>query len=203
MDKKHLHHIWRKLPPILPWYFLIAAILAGSLSVYGLRSNNLQMIQLRNAVFAADKSGGDVETALKNLREFVYAHMNTSLDSGSSVKPPIQLKYRYDRLVAAEKARVDAANAQVYTDAQNYCQALYPASFSGGPRVPCITAYVTSHGTQAQPIPESLYKFDFVSPSWSPVLAGWSLVATALLLLLFIVRYGLERWLKTELHDQL
>ena len=161
------------------------------------------MIKLRAAVFSADKAGGDTETALKNLREFVYAHMNTNLDSGSSVKPPIQLKYQYERLVAAEKARVDAANTQVYTDAQTYCQALYPSSFSGGPRVPCITDYVTSHGTQAQPIPDGLYKFDFVSPTWTPDLAGWSIVVTVVLALLFGLRYGLERWLKAELRDQL
>src|SRR3989344_1028478 len=168
MNKRHVHHIWAKLRPVSYWYFLAAFLVSSVICVTALRNNNLTMIKLRDQVTQTDKDNGDIEAALKNLRRYVYSHMNTNLATGSQVKPPIQLKYRYDRLVQAEKDKVAAANAQIYTDAQAHCEQLYPQSFSGGPRVPCIQDYVTSHGVAAQPIPDSLYKFDFVSPAWSP-----------------------------------
>lgn len=200
MNKRKLHHYYKKFRAVSYWYFLAGFLIFGAISLYSLRQNNLQMIRLRDAVTQADKDNGDVETALRNLREYVYSHMNTNLSTGNNIKPPIQLKYRYDRLVEAEKAKTAQASGQVYTDAQAYCEKLYPGSFSGGPRVPCITDYVNSHPVPgASSIPDSLYKFDFVSPTWSPDLAGWTLVLSVIFLMLFIVRYGLERWARAEL----
>jgi hypothetical protein len=204
MNKKKLHHYWTKIRPVSYWYFLAAFIISLSVSIYALRQNNLHMIKLRNAVYQADQQNGNVEGALRNLREYVYAHMNTDLASGpNAIKPPIQLKYTYDRLVKAEEAQASAVNSQVYINAQATCQAEFPQSFSGGPREPCIQAYVLSHGAQQQTIPGALYKFDFVSPLWSPDLAGWSLVVSAILLFLFLLRLGLEKWSKRVLqpHD--
>jgi len=199
MAKKHAHSVWAKIKRFNPWYLLILSLISGLVCVYALRQNNLTMVKLRDQVFATDKANGDVETALRNLREFIYAHMNTDLDTNNSVKPPIQLKYRYDRLVQAEKQRVDKANSQVYTDAQHYCEQFISHVVFGGAHIPCVQNYITTHGVKEQPIPDGLYKFDFVSPSWSPDLAGWSLLLTIVLFLLFIVRLGLEKWVKHDL----
>jgi hypothetical protein len=122
--------------------------------------------------------------------------MNTDLSAGSSVYPPIQLKHTYDRLVAAEQDNARKANAAIYTEAQKYCERLHPQSFSGGPRVPCISEYVASHGVAIPTVPDSLYKFDFVSPSWSPDLAGWSLVLAAISFVLLSVRLAIPYVLK-------
>src|SRR5487761_1522488 len=100
MDKKQLHHFWTELRPVRPQYFLALAVVSGVVCVFSLRANNEHMIQLRNAVYQADKSSSNVEVALQNLREYVYGHMNTALAAGpTAVPPPIQLKYTYDRLV--------------------------------------------------------------------------------------------------------
>jgi preprotein translocase subunit SecF len=48
---------------------------------------------------------------------------------------------------------------------------------------------VTDHGAKPANIPQGLYQFDFVSPTWSPELAGWSLVATIIFLIGFIVSF--------------
>lgn len=200
MDKKQLHHFWVRIRPIKPWYFLIIALISGVVAVAALRQNDLAMIKLRQAVVTADQQNGDVETALRNLREYVYGHMNTNLASGNNaIRPPIQLKYRYERLVQAEKNRVAAINAKVYTEAQAVCEQQIPSGLSGGGRVPCIQQYVTAHGTRAQPIPDALYKFDFLSPAWSPDLAGWSLVFSSLSLVLYVITLGVDRWVKAEL----
>jgi hypothetical protein len=165
-----------------------------------MRSNYETMTTLRDAVYAADKQqdahDGTVEQALQDLRAYVGQHMNTRLSSDNGVYPPIQLKYTYDRLQQAEQARVDALNSQIYPNAQAYCEAKYPGSFSGGPRVPCISQYVKEHGTIAQKIPSAIYTFDFVTPRWSPDLAGWSLALAVLFFALAILRFFVGYLLK-------
>jgi hypothetical protein len=163
-------------------------------SVFALRENNLHMVKLRDAVYAADKNDGDVQGALTNLQRYVTAHMNTNLSSGNtSVYPPIQLKYTYDRLRAAN---LQASNASVYNDAQKYCEAQNSTDFSGRNRVPCIEQYVESHGVQPKPIPDAMYKFDFISPIWSPDLAGWSLLAALLFAILGVVWWLIARHIR-------
>jgi len=163
--------------------FLVFFIITGITAIYALRANNQTMVKLRAEVYATDQAAGDVNGALNNLREYVYGHMNTNLSSGSNaIKPPIQLKYTYERLLEAEQQTNASSNSQIYTDAQNYCQALVPAGASGRGRIPCVQDYVTSRGVKTTPIPTGLYQFDFVSPTWSPDLAGWSIVFAGLAL---------------------
>jgi len=166
--------------------FLISAIV----SILALRHNNQTMVNLRTQVYAADKAGTGVEPALDKLRAYVYGHMNTNLSSGNnSIKPPIQLKYTYDRLEA--QAEAASNNTKLYSDAEAYCQAQIPTGFSGGVRVPCITSYIFTHGGNAPvTIPAALYQFDFVSPTWSPDFAGWSAVLTVLLGLATLASFG-------------
>ena len=171
----------------LPYSVFLTLFIAGLvLSVGALRHNNQTMIQLRAEVFAADQADGDVNAALNNLREYVYSHMNTDLSSGgNAIKPPIQLKYTYERLLESQQQA--ASNSKVYNDAQTYCQEKIPASvsISGRGRIACVQDYVVNHGVNPSSIPTGLYEFDFVSPVWSPDLAGWSLVFTALMFLGF------------------
>src|SRR5579871_4679471 len=96
---------------IKPWYFLVLVVISGLVCILSLRANNEHMLGLRNAVFAADKSGNGVTTALQNLQAYVTTHMNTNLSTNNgSVYPPIQLQYTYQRLVQAETAAATGAN---------------------------------------------------------------------------------------------
>ncbi|HEV2402990.1 MAG TPA: hypothetical protein VGS08_02195 [Candidatus Saccharimonadales bacterium] len=195
MDKRFLHHIWTRIRAIKTIYLASAFVLSAVICLSALRSNNLTMSRLRSEVYTADKNGGNVEAALQTLRTYVGAHMNTALTSGSnSVYPPIQLRYTYQRLLQTAQAQSEAQNGHVYTQAEYYCQQLNPVSFSGRTRVPCVENYVATHGVHLPSIPAALYEFDFVSPKWSPDLAGWSLLVTALLLLATVLRYGLGYW---------
>lgn len=202
MDKKWFKHFYKVLKHVNIWVILAVAVMAGITSIVALRNNNLTALTLRDKVIQVDKEDGDIEAALRDLREYIYGHMNTSLSTGdSSIKQPIQLKYRYERLVAAEQNRLSAENGKIYQEAQAECEKLFPVGLSGSGRIPCITTYVSERGIQQKEIPDSLYKFDFVSPAWSPDLAGWSLVITSIAFALFVVRFGVERWVKAELHD--
>ena len=202
MDKRWFRRLGKHFNGINLWVFFAIAIIAGGISVFALRANNLKAMELRDKVIQTDKDNGDVEGALRELREHMYSHMNSDLTSGSnSIQHPIQLKYRYERLVQAEQERASTESEAVYKDAQAHCEELFPVGLSGSGRIPCITEYITSKGIEQKQIPDSLYKFNFVSPGWSPDLAGWSLLVAAVSFGLFVVRFGLERWVKQELHD--
>ncbi len=175
----NLHYRW--------WlgFFLLSALI----TVFALRANNQHMVQLRDQVYAADKNGQNVEEALDKLRSYVYGHMNTNLSTNNNIKPPIQLQYTYQRLESTALDRAQLTNEKIYNDAQNYCQATIPQGFYGTGRVPCVQKYVSEHAPQSLPktVPASLYQFDFLSPSWSPDLAGFALLLTGVLFMCMTV----------------
>lgn len=202
MRKRVLHHYQKVLRPISGWYFLVAAVIFFSVAAFALRQNNLEMLELREQVFQADEAGEGVEDALRDLREHVHGHMNTDLTTGdSAIHPPIQLKHTYERLVAKEQARHREKNESVYAQAESVCEARYPAGQLADGRVQCIESYVGDNANQTRTIPKELYQFDFVSPRWSPDLAGWSLVLGTIAAALFVVRFMLELWLKRALRQ--
>ncbi|MEX1058977.1 MAG: hypothetical protein WEC17_00870 [Candidatus Saccharimonadales bacterium] len=186
------------------YVFLVLFVVSALVSVYALRQNNLTMVELRDKVYEVDKNGGDVNGALNDLRQYVYSHMNTNLSSGNNaIKPPIQLRYTYERLVA--EANKKANDSGLYTEAANYCQARIPASvsISGRSRISCVQDYILSHGGKpAASIPNALYQFDFVSPTWSPDFAGWSLVLTTALFLAFIAKIVFDKILGAQLRQR-
>lgn len=198
MNKRRIHHLWTKVRWIKPWYFLVLAIISTVICVFALRANNQHMIVLRDAVYKADKDNTDIQKPLQNLRAYVTSHMNTDLNTGkSTVYPPIQLKYTYDRQVQAQVNQLTDSNTGLYSAAQAYCEAQNHTDFSGHNRVPCIEQYVQSHTTQPlAPIPDSLYKFSFVTPRWSPDLAGWSMLAAILSGLLFVATFAISRLMR-------
>lgn len=197
MNKNQFKDHYRKIRWLKPVYLLGLTALLVVVSLLALRANNEHMVKLRKAVTAADKNNTNVTLALQNLQAYVTTHMNTNLSDGNgSVYPPIQLQYTYQRLVDAESDQAASSNTQLYTDAQNYCQSQDSVDFSGHNRVPCVEQYVQTHDSSLPAISPSLYEFDFVSPTWSPDLAGWSLVATVICALLCVLDFGLSRYLK-------
>ena len=108
--------------------------------------------------------------------------MNTNLETSNGIYPPIQLQYTYERLMAARNNGASATangNEDLYNQAQKYCEQAIPSGFSGKYRLSCIQAFVkerTLSPNTVETIPKNLYQFDFVSPRWSPDLAGWSLL---------------------------
>ena len=175
---------------ILNWAInsLLIILLAGFgfIGVYNLRQNNLEMLRLREAVFTADRDNGDTGEALSKLQIFVVSHMNTTLPKLGDQKA-IQLKYTYDRKVAAEDARVAAARTALNSEATEYCQKAYPTS-SFTVRSQCVQDYFTAHPINKAEIPVELFSYDFVTPLWTPDTAGLSLLAAAVLAVVLILK---------------
>lgn len=205
MDKKFFRHFSKLIKPISPWVFLVVAAVSGVVCVLALRSNNLTVLHLRDEVNKVDQANGDVEGSLRSLREYIYGHMNTNLSEGANaIKPPIQLKYTYERLLAARLKNSSKDVSALYSKAQTECEKLYPKGQFGSGRISCVTDYVSIRSTNGEvlpTVPDSLYKFDFVSPLWSPDLAGWSLIVASVSMALFVIRFGLDRWVSAELRD--
>lgn len=201
MNNKKLYHLHHRFTFLRAWYFLIPAAIFAVLAVQGLRTNYTTMVELRKAVYVADEQNGDVETALTTLRKHVYGHMNTNMSSGTNaIKPPIQLKARYERLAAVDKERVKQANLQVTVTAEQVCGAQFPGTGFNAPRVACVQEYVRANGNaKQQTIPDDLYKFDFASPKWSPDKAGISILLSSIFLVLFVARMLLEYYMRRRL----
>lgn len=195
MNKRYIHQVWKGFRAVRPWYFLIITLVSGVICVFALRANNEHMIKLRAAVYTADQQNTNVEAALRQLQAYVTTHMNTNLNAGSNaVYPPVQLKYTYERLVKAQSDQIAQSNAQLYSAAQAACEQQNSTDFSGRNRVPCIEQYVLAHNpANTTPIPDALYKFAFTTPKWSPDLAGWSMVVTALSGLVFVLSFAINR----------
>lgn len=184
--------IWHRVSGISLMALTVLFMISIGISILALRANNVKMGELRQAVYIADEQGGDIELALQNLRVFVYSHMNTDLRAGStSTGAPIQLVNRFNAAVAAEQARVAAlssAASGVYADAQARCER---SSLPLTARAQCIQDYVAANGSgipQLNLPPKEFYSFDFASPIWSPDLAGWSLIVSAIIAMLILVR---------------
>ncbi len=169
----------RQVGTILFLFILTTISIFVTLQAY--IGNSAEAKRRYDALIAVDAAGGDVEKSLLELRTYIYRHMNTTIGSPTGIRPPIQLKGTYDRLVAAEKARVKAANDDLYNKAQKECERLFPEGLSGRGRIPCITEYVTKNAIVEQPIPDGLYKYDFAPPIWSPDTAGFGMLATVIL----------------------
>ncbi len=194
MNKRHIHHVWHIYRRIKPWYFVVVILIFGVLSLLSLRGNNVHMLRLRDAVYSADQKGGDVETALRNLRQYVYGHMNTSLSSGpNAVHPPIQLKYTYERLQQAQQSTLGQGNSALYVAAQRYCEG---QTQIGSEVIACIQQYANSHGAQLAVVPDSLYKFDFTSAKFSFDAAGFSIIFAGLSLVCFAISATYHWWIK-------
>lgn len=197
MTKKQLPPFLNRLSQLRPVYLLTLALISGVIGIFGLRANNEHMLMLKQTLYQVDQNNGNVQAALSNLQSYVTAHMNTELTTGiNSVYPPIQLAGTYDRLVRAQSDLLQKQNSQIYTDAQTYCEKLHP-ELSLANRVPCTEQYASSHGIQTVvPIPDSLYKFDFISPRWSPDLAGWSMVISVTSAFSAAGLFIVQRWAK-------
>ena len=167
--------------------FGCVTILFTVLSFVGLMQNSQGAVDRFETLKAVDKAGGDVEGALNDLRTYIYSHMNTQIGSELGINPPIQLSGTYDRLVAAEQARVSRINESLDSKAIAYCEAQNPDGFSGRYRIECVESYKVKNGAEQKVIEDDFYKFDFVPPRWSPDLAGFSILLAIFSGLIFFI----------------
>ncbi len=190
-DKRTIRQSLKHVQSIKTWQLFILLILSLFISATFLRLNNTGMIQRRDAIAGADKTGNSEEIAqrLYDLQRYAAAHMNA--DPGA-----VYLQEQYNRDVKAAvtlasgdldgydspQARADAIcnpnlQSHGYSKAYQDCM-LRELSREG---------LVVDPGTIKMPNP-SLYRYSFTSPLWSPDFAGWSVFVSILLTVIIVVR---------------
>jgi hypothetical protein len=169
------HHTSHKRSNIVITTSFVSTLVLGALSVGALRENNLRMLDLRQKVLDADARGESATEELSALQQHVTDHMNATPPKLGN-QPAIQLTTAYTKALEAEAYRVSQARTQIANEATAYCE----STLSGArlsTRADCVANYTAARPVTERTVVADLYRHDFVSPTWSPDLAGWLLVA--------------------------
>lgn len=201
MNKRLIHHFYQYFHQIKAWHLGVALLALSGLSVWELRNNSQRLEPLVAAVVEADRQDGDVDTALRRLGNYVTNHMNTQLDE------PVQLAYSYDRATQEVLTKAQAtAEGAIYKKAQEVCE---DPNVLLSVRALCIQDYVLKHAPPGrEPVEvkfpdKAAYTFNFVSPKWSPDLAGWLVALNIMVATLFVAWISLAWWVRRLLQHHL
>jgi len=180
--------ILRFLRHIKTWQLLIVLLLFVMLAAIFLRLNNLGMMERKDALIAADKTGdtAKIREATRELQNYVAHHMNTTTGR-------IALQKSYDRAVNAilENARPPEISETLYQQVTEECAAAW---YHGGSvaRAKCISEKIGDSGvggfeTPALPSAAAFY-VNFASARISFDLAGISVLICLFLIIVIIFR---------------
>lgn len=200
---------------IKAWHLLVILIPLLFLAATFLRFDHIEMTRLRDAVEASDAEGDDVRTAtaVDNLKRFVFSHtiVNFSEQNGKTTlyfgTGPFYLSNQYYRKAAAILAEAEAnvgddsnPNGNVYAAAMAVCK---PQAIANGwvwnspGYIACMTGEINKYPTSDTlaetikvelPSP-ALYRFDFISPIWTPTASGFTILACLLITIWLILKF--------------
>lgn len=138
----------------------------------GLSANARTAKDKARQIVAADQESLDTKTAQRELADYVYSHMNSSVQ--------YTLRGSFDRATeTVHLANQPQVSGQVYQQAQAACAGRADSIAQSR----CVTGYLSQHApTNPSSTPAELPKLaDFTialhAPRWTPDLAGLSLLA--------------------------
>lgn len=191
-------HILKRIQGLKTWQLVMIFTLLVFLSATFLRLNNIGMIQRRDAVLSADEKAGNGEVTkerLYALQRYASAHMNA--DTGV-----VYLQGSFDRDWEKIKKKAEKQNnqggANIYEKIER--EVCGPMARANGWRWPdpryisCQRKELEKYPggntlvNQVDPPDKELYRHSFVSPTWSPDFAGFSVLVTLLVALAIILR---------------
>lgn len=157
-----------------------------TITLFGLRQNNLEMIDLRNKVIEADKSLSweKVNSTASELQEYVNQHMNANTGQ-------IALQNLYDADVEKTFAEVNTdINSKSYQSASDNCQSVISQSgYQGYATCVADSVGVSNEQVVTPDLPNSsLYYLSFASPKLSFDLPGVCLVVMIVVFFIFLLR---------------
>ena len=191
-DKRNIRKNIKRIETVKTWQLIIILILSLFLSATFLRLNNTGMIERRNAIEGADKSGDtiDVASRIYDIQRYAAVHMNA--DTGVFY---LQEQYNRDVKLAVNQgsgeANTGANSPQARADAvcnPNLQYRGYSVAYQN-----CIIEQLDKAGQIVDPasirLPNpALYRYSFTSPAWSPDFAGFSVLVSLLIAGLVLVR---------------
>lgn len=188
--KRDVKRSLSRLEQIKVWQLVVLFVLMSFVTATFMRIDNNGMRERRAAVIAADKSGDDnaLHNRLVDLQAYTIRHMNSSTGD-------LDLVNKYNRDVEAASIAAqndDSGDNTIYRQADDYCRSIlggYSQTY-----VQCVYERIAQMPSVDDPTAEIelpspiLYRYNFVSPIWTPGFTGWSAVVTAAIGLLIIVR---------------
>lgn len=206
--------IFKSKPHVKTWQLVLLLIPLAFISATLLRFDHVKMLELKNAVVAADKEGDSekIKNALNELKKFTETHTvinleekngNFTLSFGSG---EIYLAKEYERVATALKIQAQEnagiyanPNGNIYAKAMSVCQPLahqYGWDWNTPDYIACyqteLSKYPTSDAIESEikaelPSP-SLYRYDFVSPLITFTPASIVSIITIILVVVIIIR---------------
>jgi len=211
-ERKTLRKWLRRAGLHFTWIMTMALMILMVVTAYALRTNNLGMLQLRNAVIAADKSGDRavLVKATSELQKYVSMHMNTYMGESG-----IALQHSYDQDVAkAVEESVARQQLDIPLDIYAQYDAQCRSQLAAGEwhYVNCISSHIDYTGKNfdfsAPKLPaKELYYVNFTPPRVSMDFAGIMVMICILLLLVIVFRVvfnlSLRLAIRLKLHKKL
>lgn len=189
-DKRQVRRSIKQLQRIKTWQLLVLLLICAFVAATFLRLNNIGMVQRRDAVLAADKSGElEVMTSrLYDLQRYSAAHMNASTG-------PFYLEEQYKRDVQKQVAAA-SVDTNPYGNINATVDALCRSRFSSYSQawVQCFAEELGKYPAAPNPADKAtlpstdLYRYSFSSPHWSADFAGWSVVACVAIMVMIGAR---------------
>lgn len=169
-------------------YFVGISVLLLGLSVLGLRANNVTAGNMLMRLLERDAAGENTDTAVEEIRQFVFTHMNTSMQ--------FTLDGAYARAVVDMQARIDnSANNKIYIQAAAACDREGQLTTANAE---CVQNYVEQRlGQAGKPeLPEpKQFSYTFNAPFWANDLPGLALLGALLSGFIAAILYG-RGWLR-------
>lgn len=226
MIKANIKKWLKKLRPLKNWQLFILLVPLLFVSVELLRRDHIKMVELRDAVLAADESEHteDIEKALQELRDYTFSNIviNVIDDNGNQRiifgTGPFYLEHMYLRaaLTALTEAELSFdpdsnPNGNVYSAASSVCQ---PQAVRNGwswdnPKfINCMVSEINKFPSMDEEIEDNLvakipstelYRYSYASPLWAPTLTGFVILADLIIIVVIFIRIFIWIFLKVAL----
>ncbi len=190
-ERRKLRNRLKRIQSVKTWQLVLIFMLMSFVTASLLRLNNVGMVERRDAVMTADQSCDRevLKDRLYDLQRYVSKHMNTSLGSKGVA---LEGLYNCDYQDILNKQQVyQNEHGNVFQRAQDVCAPRYSSNSQG--YKDCVNNELAKFPqgqelVDAVTIPTEPYYHSFVSPLWSPDFAGFSVLITAAIGLVIIVR---------------
>ena len=198
---------WKLILILIPLLFLAATLL---------QVDHVGMIELRDAVIAADEDGDEEELAraLLALQEYTMSHIVVNRVEENGVEQivfgtgPFYLEQQYYRKAQEELERAERMldgtdenpHGNVFVKAAAVCDALgrrYGWRYPDRPYIDCMVSELAKFPEmdeitdfqQAMIPPTALYRRDFASPVWTFSWTGLVVLTCVLLIVVILIRF--------------
>ncbi len=190
-ERRKLKKRLKNIQAVKTWQLALLFILMAFVSASLLRLNNVGMIERRDAVMTADQScdRAVLKNRLYDLQRYVSSHMNTDLGSrGVALEGLYNCDYQD---IFKKQQTYQNENGNIFKRVQDICAPRYSSNSQA--YKDCVNSELANfpQGQELLDIvtlPTEPYYHAFVSPRWSPDMAGFAVLITGAIGAVIILR---------------